>query len=171
MSEPFVGEIRLVGFNFPPNGWALCNGQLLSIAQSTVLFDLIGTTYGGDGQSTFALPDLQGRIPIHQGAGFTIGQVAGEETVTLTLGQIPSHAHAARATSDSGAATSPANAVWAQTPQLAYHEPVLASDPSSVAMAADSVQLVGSSQPHDNLMPFLTLNFVISLFGVFPTQN
>jgi|ERR1039458_1564360 microcystin-dependent protein len=170
MSQPYVGEIRLTGFNFTPVGWEFCNGQLLAIDQFTTLFELIGTTYGGDGQATFGLPDLQGRIPIHQGSGFTIGQRGGEETVTLTPPQIPSHAHAGQATSDAGSATSPANAVWAQTPQLAYHEPVLASDPSSVPMAPDSVQLVGGSQPHDNLMPFLTINFIISLFGVFPSQ-
>lgn len=170
MSNPFIGEIRLTGFNFAPSGWAFCNGQLLAIAEFETLFNLIGTTYGGDGQATFALPDLQGRLPIHQGPGFTIGQRSGEETVTLTTSQIPSHIHLAQATSGGGGATSPANAVWAQTPQLPYHEPVSPSDPSSVPMAADNVQVVGGSQAHDNLMPFLTLNFIISLFGIYPSQ-
>src|SRR6202035_4526214 len=151
MSNPYVGEIRMFGGNFAPSGWSFCNGELLPIAQYETLFTLIGTTYGGDGQNTFALPNLQSRVPIHQGAGFVLGQAAGEETVTLTSAQIPVHSHAARATSDGGSATSPANGVWAQSPQLAY------SQPPNVAttMASDNVQLVGGSQPHDNLLPYL----------------
>jgi microcystin-dependent protein len=166
MSQPYVGEIRMFGGNFAPLGWDFCNGQLLAIAEDETLFNLIGTTYGGDGQSTFALPNLQSRVPVHQGGAFSLGETAGEETVTLTTAQIPVHSHVAQATSDGGSATSPANGVWAQSPQLAY------SQPPNVAttMGSDNVRLVGGSQPHDNLLPYLAISFIISLYGVYPSQ-
>ena len=166
MSQPFVGEIRMFGGTFAPAGWMLCDGQLLPISEYDTLFNLIGTIYGGDGQTTFALPNLQSRVPAHVGPGFALGDAGGAEAITLTLAQMPAHTHVGVATSAGGTATSPANGVWAQTPQLAYHQP-----PGTPAtMAADSVQLVGGSQPHDNLMPYLAINFIISLFGVIPSQ-
>jgi microcystin-dependent protein len=171
MGDPFVGEIRMTGFNFAPLDWALCNGQLMSIAESDALFQLIGTTYGGDGVSTFALPDLQGRIPVHVSANAPLGTEAGGEAVTLVVAQMPSHSHTGIATSAGGTATSPTGAQLAQTAQLAYHEPVGSTDTSRVGMAPDSLQLVGGSQPHDNLMPYLVVNFIISLFGIFPSQS
>jgi microcystin-dependent protein len=166
MSYPFIGEIRMFGGNFAPQGWMFCDGSLLPIAENEALFTLIGTTYGGDGQSTFALPDLRGRVPVHQGTSFTLGQSGGEETVTLTASQIPTHTHQGRGTGDGGAATDPTNGVWASTPQLPYHA---VADPQ-VAMAPDAVGTAGGSQPHDNMLPFLGMNFIISLFGIFPTQ-
>jgi microcystin-dependent protein len=167
MSIPFVGEIRMFGGNFAPAGWMFCDGSVLAISEFETLFNLIGTTYGGDGQSTFALPDLRSRVPIHAGVGFVIGQLGGEETVTLTTTQMPAHGHAALATSSGGTSTSPASAVWATTPELVYHAPA----GSPVSMAADSLSLVGGSQPHDNMLPFLAVSFIISLFGVFPSQT
>ena len=166
MSNPYVGEIRMFGGNFAPAGWAFCDGALLAIAEFETLFNLIGTTYGGDGQSTFQLPDLQGRVPIHVGGGFTIGETGGVESVTLTTQQIPAHSHLAVGTSSGGSQTSPANAVWAQTPELVYHEA-----PTTGSMAADSLSIVGGSQPHDNMLPFLAVSFIISLFGIFPSQT
>lgn len=164
MSQPFVGEIRMVGFNFPPVGWALCDGSLLAISENTVLFELIGTTYGGDGQNTFALPDLRGRLPFHQGPGFVIGQVGGTETVTLTTSQIPAHTHqvagASLATSASPAGAVPA--VWG--------DGEYSTAATNGALAPAAVGGSGGSQPHDNLSPFLVINFAISLFGIFPTQ-
>ena len=171
MSTPFVGEIRMVGFNFAPNGWATCDGQLIPIAENDTLFTLIGTTYGGDGQETFALPNLQSRIPIHagQGSGLSnriLGESAGTETVTLTTQQIPSHAHPAQAQSGAGNQASPANGVWASSGQSVY-----GTGAGALAMKAALMSGSGGSQPHDNLMPYTTINFVISLFGVFPSQN
>jgi microcystin-dependent protein len=165
MGEPFVGEIRMFGGNFAPAGWAFCSGQTLAIAENDVLFTLIGTTYGGDGQETFNLPDLQGRIPIHQGNGFTIGQSAGEEAVTLTTQQIPSHSHVPACQSGLGG-QGPANGVWAASPNNIYTDaaPGATMNPAIMTTA-------GGSQPHDNMMPFLTISFIISLFGVFPSQN
>lgn len=166
MSTPYVGEIRIFGGNFAPNGWLLCQGQTLSIAENETLFNLIGTTYGGDGVQTFQLPNLNSRVPIHQGPGFVIGQLGGEEHVTLTTQQIPSHTHLAEARSVGGSATSPTGNVWAATPELPYAPPG-----SATSMANGAVQLVGGSQPHDNMLPYLALNFIISLFGVYPSQN
>lgn len=165
MSEPYVGEIRVVGFNFAPVGWAFCNGQLLAISEYETLFNLIGTTYGGDGQTTFGLPDLQGRIPIHQGSGFVLAQSSGTETVTLTTQQIPAHSHPLKAQTAGGTQPSPAGGVWADSSLGQF------STSSPTATMAASLQNSGGSQPHDNMPPFLTVNFVISLFGVFPSQN
>ncbi len=165
MSQPFVGEIRIFGGNFAPQGWAFCDGSLLSISQNETLFNLIGTTYGGDGQQTFALPDLRGRIPIHQGNGFTLAQSGGAETVTLTVSQLPSHSHFPQANS-AGGSDNPAGNVWAKSNAKAYssNTPNVAMDPAALGNA-------GGSQPHDNMMPFLAVNFILSLFGIFPSQS
>jgi microcystin-dependent protein len=164
MSQPFVGEIRMFGGNFAPAGWAFCNGQTMAISENTTLFALIGTTYGGDGVTTFNLPDLQGRIPIHQGNGFVIGQKAGEENHTLTLNEIPSHNHsvgAATAASMNGVG----GAVYGGGGVAAY------KGATAATMNAGVVQNNSGGQPHDNMMPFAVVSFIISLFGIFPSQN
>jgi microcystin-dependent protein len=171
MSSPYVGEIRMVGFNFAPVGWALCDGQLIPISENEVLFNLIGTTYGGDGQQTFALPDLRSRIPIHAGQGpglssRVLAEMAGTESVTLTTQQIPSHNHAAQAVAASGNQSSPGNGIWADSGQGAY-----GTGAGSLAMKSTLIAASGGSQPHDNLMPYLTINFVISLYGVYPSAT
>jgi microcystin-dependent protein len=166
MSNPFIGEIRMFGGNFAPVGWAFCNGALMAIDQNDALFQLIGTTYGGDGQSTFALPDLQSRVPVHVGPGFTLGQNAGMETVTLTSSQIPAHSHVPQANASAGAQSSPANGVWAQSTLNQFS----AAAPS-VTMAPQALGSSGGSQPHDNMVPFLVVNFILSLFGIFPSQT
>jgi microcystin-dependent protein len=170
MSTPYIGEIRMVGFNFAPVDWALCNGQLLPISQNTALFQLIGTTYGGDGQTTFALPNLQSRIPFHMGsnAGNTLvlGQVSGTETVTLLTSQIPSHSHTLAANSGSGAQSTPAGGVWAGSPLDEF-----STNAAAHAMASSALANTGGGQPHDNTKPFLVINFIISLFGIFPSQS
>jgi microcystin-dependent protein len=164
MSSPFIGEIRMFGGNFAPAGWAFCDGSLLPISENDTLFQLIGTTYGGDGQSTFALPDLRGRVPIHVGPGFTLGQAAGEETVTLTTAQIPAHTHIPQGNSSPGTQSSPAGGVWAQSTlgQFSAAAPSASMDPGALGTT-------GGSQPHDNMVPFLAVNFILSLFGVFPS--
>jgi microcystin-dependent protein len=167
MSNPYVGEIRIFAGTFAPVGWSFCAGQLQSIAENDTLFSLIGTTYGGDGTNTFALPNLQSRVPIHQGPGYVIGQTGGVETVTLTVAQIPSHAHQGLGTSDPGTTADPTGSVWASSPQLAYGE----LPAPEVTLAPDDVSSVGGSQPHDNMLPYLGLNFIISLFGIYPIQN
>jgi len=166
MATSYIGEIRMFGGNFAPVDWFFCSGQLLPISEYEELFNLIGTTYGGDGQNTFALPNLSSRVPVHQGNVFIIGQQAGEEAVTLLTSQIPVHTHQGVGTSDGGTATDPTGGVWASTPQLAYG--ALAAP--QVTMAAAEVSTTGGSQPHDNMLPFLVVNFIISLFGVYPTQ-
>ncbi len=169
MSTPYIGEIRMVGFNFAPVGWAFCDGQLMDIAQNDTLFNLIGTTYGGDGQTTFALPNLAGRVPIHQGQGpglsnYVIGQMAGSETVTLATNQIPAHTHVPAANTGTGSQSSPQNALWAASPSGNYTNP-----PANIPMRSGLVGSSGGSQPHENMMPFVAINFIISLFGIFPT--
>jgi len=170
MSEPFVGEIKMFAGNFAPAGWALCNGQLLAISEYDTLFNLIGTTYGGDGQQDFALPDLQGRVPIHMGQGpsqtYQIGEKGGAEQVTLTTNQIPNHSHVPLASSAAGTSDSPAGAVWAASSAKQF---VVAS-PNATMAPADSGP-AGGSQPHDNMLPYQTINFIISLFGIFPSQT
>jgi len=166
MSDPFVGEIRLFAGNFAPSGWALCQGQLLAIAENDVLFTLIGTTYGGDGQSTFALPNLAGRIPMHAGGGYVQGELTGSETVTLTAAQIPQHTHAMHASTATADVTTPGGALLATT-GVASYDP----GPGTTAMASGAVGPAGGSQPHDNMAPTLTVNYIISLFGIFPSQN
>ena len=170
MSEPFVGEIRMFAGNFPPNGWLFCDGALLSIAQNEVLFDLIGTTYGGDGQTTYALPDLRGRVPIHQGNNgqgpYVIGQSGGVETVTLTAGQLPPHSHAWNASTNAALSTKgPTDALGTSTMNMyGAGTPNMPMEPSAVAA-------VGGNQPHENMAPFTAINYIISLFGIFPSQN
>jgi microcystin-dependent protein len=166
MSNPYVGEIRLFAGNFAPQGWAFCSGQLLAISQNDVLFQLIGTTYGGDGQQTFALPDLRGRVPVHQGSGFVIGQMAGSETITLTQNQIPGHTHVPRANTAAASVTAPGGAVLAATSVNSY-----GPGPATVDMAAQAIAPAGGSQPHENMAPTLALSYIISLFGIFPSQN
>ena len=167
MSQPFVGEIRMFGGNFAPAGWAFCNGALLPISENDVLFNLIGTTYGGDGQDTFALPNLQSRIPVHVGPGFVQGQTGGVETVTLTTNQIPSHSHVPQANTVPGQ-TSPQNGVWAATnPSLNNYS----NGAPTLAMATTAIGSSGGSQPHDNMVPCLAVNFILSLFGIFPSQS
>jgi microcystin-dependent protein len=169
MSQPFVGEIRMFAGNFAPVGWMFCEGQLLPIADFDVLFNLIGTTFGGDGQSTFALPDLRGRLPIHQGFSFTPGQSSGVEQVTLSVNEIPAHTHPFLATSNQASSSSPANQLPAIT-QAATITPY-GTDSPQVQLNSNSIGSVGGSQPHNNFQPYLCLNFIISLFGVFPSQT
>ena len=167
MADPYIGEIRMFGGNFAPAGWAFCNGQLLPISENDALFTLIGTTYGGDGQETFGLPDLRGRLPVHQGSGYVLGQAAGVEEVTLTTNQLPIHNHQFLGSTDQGASTNPPTNVVAQMPGGR----VYIQDGASVALNGGSLGPVGGSQPHTNFQPYLCISFIISLFGVFPTQN
>lgn len=168
MGTPYVGEIRMFAGNFAPAGWALCQGQLLAISENDVLFNLIGTTYGGDGQNTFALPNLQSRVPLHTGPGFTIGQSGGSESVTLTTSQIPAHSHVPQGFAGTGNQAGPGGGVWASSsPALQYST---ATAPT-LAMANGALNPSGGSQPHDNMVPFLAINFIISLFGIFPSQT
>ena len=169
MSQPFIGEIKLFGGNFAIRGWAFCSGQLLAVSQNDALFALIGTTYGGDGQTTFALPDLRGRVPIHQGNGHTIGELGGVETVTLTGAQNAQHTHQAIASTSGGSSsTDPTNNFWSRDPggQVAQYRGT-----STVTMNAGVLANAGGSQPHNNIMPFLVINFIIALEGIFPSQN
>jgi microcystin-dependent protein len=172
MSNPYIGEIRMFGGSFAPAGWAFCDGQLMPIAENDALFTLIGTTYGGDGQETFGLPNLQSRVPIHQGQGsglqnYTIGEAAGVESVTLTTQQIPVHNHSWLASTGGGTSISPQDTVSAAPPVMKLYRLGSPSDP----MAANLINPVGGSQPHENVMPYLTINYILSLFGIFPTQT
>jgi microcystin-dependent protein len=167
MAQPYVGEIRMFAGNFAPAGWALCNGQLLPISENDVLFTLIGTTYGGDGQNTFGLPDLQGRLPIHQGSGFTLGANGGVEDVTLTTQQLPIHSHAFLAMTGNASTANASGNLLAQTPS---YTPYIAATPNS-PLAPNSIGPTGGSQPHTNFQPYLCINFIISLFGIFPTPT
>ena len=167
MSQPYVGEIRIFAGNFAPNGWMFCQGQLLPIDQYDTLFNLIGTTYGGDGQQTFALPNLSSRLPIHQGGGFNIGSLGGAEQVTLTVGQLPSHSHVAQGAT-AGTSNSPNGNFWAGTSALGQFVEGTAADET---MAPGVMGHTGGGQPHDNMVPFLGLNFILSLFGIFPSQG
>lgn len=166
MSEPYIGEIRLFAGNFAPVNWAFCNGQILAISENEALFNLIGTTYGGDGQTTFALPNLQSRVPVHVGSGFVLAQTGGTETVTLTVNQMPAHTHPAQATSGAGTSNNPAGNAWANWPGSQFSDQGI-----TAAMNAGAIGFAGGSQPHENLMPYLTINFIIALYGVFPTQS
>jgi microcystin-dependent protein len=164
MAQPFVGEIRMFAGNFAPAGWAFCDGQLLSISENETLFVLIGTTYGGDGQSTFALPDLRGRIPIHQGNGFILAETGGAEQITLTVQQIAAHSHPLIATTSVANQSSPSNNVVAQSTAADLY----IEDTATAALAASAIGPVGGSQPHTNFQPYLCIEFIISLFGLFP---
>ncbi|MEO8334725.1 MAG: tail fiber protein [bacterium] len=173
MPEPYVGEIRMFGGNFAPNGWMLCQGQTLPISENDVLFQLIGTTYGGDGQETFNLPNLASRVPIHMGTGpqgttYQIGEMAGTEQETLSAQQVPSHTHPLTASTAAGSAPNPiGNALSATSGGIAlYYEGAVDSN-----MNAAAIGPVGGSQPHENVQPFLCINFIIALFGVFPSQT
>ena len=167
MAEPFLSEIRIMSFTFAPKGWALCNGQLLPINQNQALFSLLGTTFGGDGRVNFALPDLRGRVPIHVGSGHTLGERAGEQAHTLSIGELPTHGHALRATSDAATSTSPAATLgYARSGTNMY-----GGATGLVAMAPQAVGAVGGSQAHLNMQPFQTLSFCIALQGIFPSPN
>ncbi|HEY5223917.1 MAG TPA: tail fiber protein [Microbacteriaceae bacterium] len=172
MSQPFIGEIRIFAGNFAPVGWSFCDGSVLPISEYDVLFALIGTTYGGDGQTTFALPDLRGRFAVHTGSGggrptTVIGQSSGSETVTVALSQLPSHTHVPQATSTPATTATAAGGSWAVWPDSPY----AAAATPSVAMNASAVAPTGGGQPHENMPPFTTVSFIISLFGIFPSQN
>jgi microcystin-dependent protein len=167
MSQPYVGEIRIFAGNFPPAGWMFCEGQLLPISEYETLFNLIGTTYGGDGQSTFALPDMRGRIPIHMGNGFTLAQTGGVETVNLTASQIPIHSHPFLGSTDAANSPNPGNSVVARSPQ----EKIFLNANPTVAMANQFLGSTGGSQPHNNFQPYLCVDFIISLFGIFPSPT
>ena len=173
MSSPFIGEIRMFAGNFAPAGWALCDGQPLAIAEYDTLFNLIGTTYGGDGQQTFNLPDLRGRVPVHQGtlspgnSTYVLAQQGGVESVTLTVNQMPGHAHSAVCSSAGATSPRPAGGVWAMGDVFAFTPGANVNG----AMNPGAVGAAGGSQPHDNMVPFLAINFIISLFGVFPSQT
>jgi microcystin-dependent protein len=170
---PYVGEIRMFGGTFNPAGWAFCKGQLLPIDQFDTLFNLIGTTYGGDGQSTFGLPDLQGRVPVHNGQGpgisqnYVIGEQGGVEEVTLTTQQIPKHNHAMLASTGPGGSSNPAGNVIGSPPAVSLFK----REKPTKALAASAVLPVGGSQPHENRMPYLTVTYIISLFGIYPTPT
>ena len=169
MSQPFVGEIRMFAGNFAPVGWMLCAGQLLPIIENETLFNLIGTTYGGDGQVTFALPDLRGRVPVHMGSGgggqYVISQTGGQESVNLLVQQLPPHSHAVGCNSADGTLNSPSNGFSAGSAQNQY-----ASQVPDSTMSLAAVRATGGSQPHENMMPFLAVNYIISMFGIFPSQ-
>jgi microcystin-dependent protein len=167
MAQPYVGEIRIFAGNFAPAGWMFCEGQLLPISENETLFQLIGTTYGGDGESTFALPDLRGRLPIHQGNGFVLAEAGGAEEITLTVQQIPAHGHPLRAASAIANDPNPQNNVFAESSAVSLYQ---AGSPAT-AMATSSVGSVGGSQPHTNFQPYLCVDFVISLFGIFPSPT
>lgn len=177
MTDQFVGEIRAVGYNFAPTGWALCNGQLIPISQNTALFSLLGTTYGGDGKSNFALPNLQGMAPVQQGQGpglslIDLGETAGETAVTLLQSEIPQHNHTIGVVNGSGSTTSPAGATFAEArvgrvSELVYGAPTSNQVPMNPLFLAPS----GGSQPHNNMPPYLVLNFIIALQGIFPPRN
>ena len=174
MADPFIAEIRVVGFNFPPTGWAQCNGQLLPISQNTALFALLGTTYGGDGKSTFALPNIQGGVVVHPGQGqglseYFEGQQGGAQTLTLLQSEMPAHSHAARATIDDGQFQAPApdRALAVSNPGFAYQSN---TSQNLTQMNEQALGISGASLPHNNLQPYLVLNFVIALQGIFPQR-
>jgi microcystin-dependent protein len=167
MAQPYVGEIRMFAGNFAPAGWMFCGGQLLPISEYETLFQLIGTTYGGDGESTFGVPDLRGRLPIHQGGGFTIGETGGVETVTLTVAQMPAHNHPMLASQAAGANNDPSGQLTAQHPTMSLYAAI---DPS-VPLSPSVISIAGGNQPHSNIQPYLCVSFIISLFGIFPSQT
>jgi microcystin-dependent protein len=169
MAQPYVGEIRMFAGNFQPAGWMFCEGQLLPISENETLFNLIGTTYGGDGQSTFALPDLRGRIPIHQGNGFILAETGGAEEITLSVNQIPAHSHPLLASNDNATGNAPLNNVLAATTGATVS--AYGTDTPIITINPQVVSPTGGSQPHSNFQPYLCVDFIISLFGIFPSQT
>lgn len=167
MAQPYVGEIRMFAGNFAPAGWMFCEGQLLPISENETLFQLIGTTYGGDGQSTFALPDLRGRVPIHQGNGFILAETGGAEEITLTVNQISAHTHPVLASANPGSQSSPTNLVLARDTGADLY----GADTPYVSLSPQAISPVGGSQPHTNFQPYLCVDFIISLFGIFPSPT
>ena len=167
MAQPYVGEIRMFAGNFAPSGWMFCEGQQLPISENETLFQLIGTTYGGDGQSTFALPDLRGRIPIHQGNGFILAETGGAEEITLTVSQIPAHSHPLLASTGPGNVNTPGGNVTAESAGVKIY----IEDTPTTPMNPVSVSPTGGSQPHTNFQPYLCIDFIISLFGIFPSPT
>ncbi len=167
MAQPYVGEVRMFAGNFAPAGWMFCDGQLLPISEYETLFNLIGTTYGGDGQSTFAVPDLRGRIPIHTSSSHTLAETGGAEAVTITVPQLPAHSHPLLANNAIANSPNPENKFLGLSSQVQMYF----GDPPNINMNAGAISSIGGSQPHDNMMPFLCLSFIISLFGIFPSPN
>jgi microcystin-dependent protein len=171
VAEPFLAEIRIMSFGFPPKGWAFCNGQLLPINQNQALFSLLGTTYGGNGQTNFALPNLQGNVPIHMGNGFPLGQRGGEQIHTLAISELPAHTHPAGATTANATTNIPTASPTVVLAQSTGSVLYSGAATNLVAMAANAVGNVGGAQPHENMQPYLTLNFCIALEGIFPSQT
>jgi microcystin-dependent protein len=167
VSQPFVGLLSLVGFNFAPVNWAPCDGRLVAISENDTLFNLIGTTFGGDGQSTFALPDLRGRVTIHQGSGYVMGQRGGVESVTLNTNQLPSHNHGLMANSQAANGNNPVNSLFAATGQNKLYT----NQTPATGLNGGMISLVGGSQPHSNMQPFLACNWIIALYGIYPSQG
>jgi microcystin-dependent protein len=165
MSEPFLGEIRVISWNYPPKGWAFCNGALMQINQNQALFSILGTTYGGDGRTTFALPNLQGRVPVHVGNGISLGQAGGETSHTISISEMPAHGHVPVGTSVAASLRTPSGNLWAASASSPF------AATANTSMNPASVSQSGGSQPHENQPPYLVLNFVIALQGIFPSQN
>jgi microcystin-dependent protein len=166
MAEPFLSEIRIMSFNFPPQGWALCNGQLLPINQNQALFSLLGTTYGGNGQTNFALPNLRGSVPVHMGSGLTLGEKAGVSSVTLNINQLPAHNHVAQATNAAATTNLAAGNLLGSVSSNLYIAPS-----NQTTLSPSAISNVGGNQPHENRQPYLVLNFCIALQGIFPSRN
>jgi len=169
MAQPYIAEIRMFAGNFAPAGWMFCEGQLLPISENDAMFILLGTTYGGDGESTFALPDLRGRLPIHQGNGFQLAETGGAEEITLTVQQIPAHTHALLATANNASGTVPTAQVLAASSEVTVSP--YGTDAPQTNLSPQAVSTVGGSQPHTNFQPYLCVNFIISLFGLFPSAT
>lgn len=166
MSEPFLGEIKVISWNFPPKGWAFCNGSLLPINQNQALFSILGTTYGGDGRQTFGLPNLQGRTPFHVGNGIVLGELGGETTHTLNISELPAHTHVPAGSTNSPTIKSPSGAIWATNASTSPY-----SNTGGSSMDPSGISVIGGSQPHENMSPYLVLNFIIALQGIFPSPN
>jgi microcystin-dependent protein len=163
VATPFLGEVKMISWNFPPKGWAFCNGQLLPINQNQALFSILGTTYGGDGRVNFALPDLRGRTPLHVGQGFTLGEKGGETAHTVNIGELPAHTHTPLANTAAANNGQPASNFWSATGAYAAS--------SNTSMNPTTVLATGGSQPHENMSPYLVINFIIALQGIFPSRN
>ena len=166
MSDPYLSELKIFSCNFAPRGWAMCNGQFLQINQNQALFSLLGTTYGGNGQTTFALPDLRGRVPMHTGDGLTLGQRSGEESHTLIVSEMPVHTHQANGSANGPTVTSPNSNFWASNTGFTPY-----GTTPGISMSSEAVSNVGGNEPHNNMSPFLTLTFGIALQGIFPSRN